>query len=161
MTEQEPQSLVALFNTLAVATEAMYALQAVGVPYANITMQSHSVDEIAQSFATPIADDDDLVWSLAVLVGEPLYSKAVATLGAAHAFALGQQDATLGGRDVIERGRTAWGHYVFKPAAATDQIGEAAGTAGTSGVISSGAFAKDSHSESKPAATNVTDAARG
>ena len=161
MTESEPQSLIALFNTLATATEAMYAVQAAGVPYANLTLESHNVDDVAASVAKPIADDDGLVWSLAVLVGEPLYSKAVAALRTQPAFALGQQDATLGGRDVVERGRTAWGHYVFAAVAASDQVGEGAGTVGTTGVTSSGVFASGSHSEAKPATPNVKDAARG
>lgn len=158
---ENPETIVALFGTLADATAALHALQDNGVPYANISMTSHSSDEVAASLGRPIEDDDGQVWALSVLVGEPLYTKTLEVLRTQQALALGQQTAALSGRDEVERGRTAWGHYVFEPVAATNQVGEAAGTAGTTGIISTGAFAAKANAEEKPAADQVKDQARG
>lgn len=160
-TDNTPETTVALFGTLANATAALYALQDAGVPYANITMTSHTGDEVAASISQPVEADDGQVWALSVLVGEPLRTKALDVLRTQHTFALGQQAAAMSGRDEGERGRTAWGHYVFEPVGATNQVGDSAGTAGTTGVISSGAFAATANAEEKPAADQVKDQARG
>lgn len=159
MTQQEPQTLVALFGTLADATAALHALQDAGVPYANISMDTHTSSELHGSLGAATLPDQ--VWSLAVLIGEPLHTKALDVLREQHAFALGQQTPPLDGRDEIDRGRTAWGHYVFEPVDSSHWVGDAAGTAGTTGIISSGAFADNAHAEDKPAKQNVPDQARG
>lgn len=159
--ENAPETTVALFGTLATATAALYALQDAGVPYANISMTSHTSDEVAASLGHPIEDDDGQVWALSVLIGEPLHSKALDVLRSQQTFAVGQQAAALAGRDEVERGRTAWGHYVFEPVAASDRVGEAAGTAGTTGIINSGAFASKANAEDNPPAQDGKDQARG
>ncbi|MBC8160821.1 MAG: hypothetical protein H7Z42_06330 [Roseiflexaceae bacterium] len=155
--EQKPQSLVALFGRLAEAEAALHALQEAGVAYANISMASHEVAAVEPSVGHAVADDDGLVWSLAVLVGEPLHTKALGVLRAQPTFALGQQPAEFAGRDTVDRGRTAWGHYVFEPVAASGWVGEAAVTSGTSGIISSGALSERANVQDSPSTDKVKE----
>lgn len=159
MTEQAPQTLVALFDSLEDTTAALFALQDAGVPYANITMAAHSGADVQASLNDTTVPEN--VWSLAVFVGEPLHATALRVLNQQPAFRIGQQAPSNDGRDEVDRGRIAWGHYVFAPAGATDQVGDAAGTTGTTGIINSGVFGNDAHAEGKPAKGKLIDDARG
>ena len=161
MTEQEPQTLVALFGRLAQAEAALHALQDAGVPYANISLASHDPEAVELSVGHTITDDDGLIWSLSVLIGEPLFTKSNEVLRGQDAFALGQQPAAYAGRDTIDRGKTAWGHYVFEPVAASSWVGDAAGTAGTTGIISSGALSDRANVQDSPSTDKVKDQMRG
>ncbi len=161
MTEaaNDPQTLVALFSGLADATAALEALQAAGVPYANITMGTHTADELQDTVGQHHTLPSQL-WSLSVLIDEPLHSTSSDVMREHNPLVLGHQTAEHGGRNEVERGKTAWGHYVFEPVAATDRVMDAAGTSGTTGVISSGVFADGSVAEGKPSDA-VRDQARG
>lgn len=160
MTEQAPETLVALYGSLANATAALDDLEAAGVPYVNIHMAAHTADELRDTVGRTVALPEQ-AWSIAVLVGEPLRTKAIAVLRSHDPFTLGSQPADHGGRGEVERGMAAWGHYVFEAVAATDQVGDAAGTAGTTGVISSGIFANKSVGEGNPSERAMPDQERG
>jgi len=64
--------------------------------------------------------------------------------------ALSRQHAPEHGRSESDQGALAWGHYVFATPAATDWVGDSAGTNGTTGVISSGVFADGALAEGNP-----------
>lgn len=56
-------------------------------------------------------------------------------------LAVGRASAAGTGRNEAEQGAIAWQHYRFGGPDGTDQIADAAGTSGTTGIISSGVFA--------------------
>src|SRR5262249_46841809 len=81
--------------------------------------------------------------------------KALEALDAHHPFATGRMPAANAGRGDADRGAIAWRHYVFWTPAATDAVGEYAGTTGTTGVISSGVFADGAQAEGNPPANAI------
>jgi len=147
--EHAPETLVALFATLTDAEAALNALQDAGVPYPNIRMTAHTPAELEGAQLGDISAPERL-WSLAVLLDPKWRDKAQDVLEAHHPFAFGRMPAENAGRGDADRGAIAWRHYVFEAPAATDAVGEGAGTTGTTGIISSGVFAEGTLAEGNP-----------
>lgn len=136
--QQSAEVIIALYGTLADAEAALQALQASGIDYAHIRLQAHA--GAAYAVALPLGDTrPEQVWTL-TLPAEVVSAQAEELLQQHNALDLGRAPAPAAGRDEVDQGAIAWRHYRFD-AAGSDQIGEAAGTTGTTGVISSGAFA--------------------
>ena len=79
-------------------------------------------------------------------------------LHAQPAFALGRLPTDDNRADDTERGAIAWRHYVFETSAATDAVGEYAGSTGNTGIISSGVFAEGAKAEANPPADALESA---
>ncbi|HEX9373845.1 MAG TPA: hypothetical protein VF897_22730 [Roseiflexaceae bacterium] len=156
--QREPEHLVALFATLADAEATLHALQDAGVPYPDIRLGTHAPGDLDHA---TIAERTQLsgialperFWSLVVVLDPQWRAAALAVLHSRQPLALGRLPALDNRRDDTERGAIAWRHYVFETPAATDAIGEYAGTTGNTGVISSGAFADGARVEGNPPTT--------
>jgi hypothetical protein len=93
-------------------------------------------------------------WSVAVALDAQAGDKAAELLRRHAPLAVSTLPAPDHGRGDPVRGALAWRHYVFETDAATDAIGEYAGTTGNTGVISSGAFASGAKVEGNPPASD-------
>jgi hypothetical protein len=158
--EQIPETIVALYATLADAEATLHDLEAAGVPYPAIRLGTHTPGdldraELAERTALAGISLPDHYWTLAVALEPPWADKAVELLRQRAPLAVGTLLAPDHGRGDTDRGALAWRHYVFETSAATDAIGEFAGTTGTTGVISSGAFAKGARVEGNPPTVGV------
>jgi hypothetical protein len=154
-TEYAPQTIVALYAALADAENAMYALEAAGVPYPATRLAAHTpaaLDraDIVERTALAGISVPDQIWSLAVALDAPSAEKAAELLRGHAPVAVVTLPAPVHGRGAPDRGALAWRHYVFETSAATDAVGEYAGTTGNTGVISSGAFADGAKVEGNP-----------
>jgi hypothetical protein len=159
-TENAPQTIVALYTSLADAENTLRDLEAAGVPYPAIRLAPHTPDDldradIAERTALAGISLPEHFWSLAVALDAQAGDKAAELLRRHAPLAVGTLPAPDHGRDDTDRGALAWRHYVFETDAATDWAGESAGTTGTTGVISSGAFASGAKVEGNPPATGV------
>lgn len=149
-----PELYAAVFADLAAAEAVLHELQAAGVPYPAIRMGTHAPAELA---GTPLAERASragiagrTLWSLTVSLGPQWRDGAIETLRHCGPFALGRLPAPDNRANDTERGAIAWRHYVFETDAATDAVGEYAGTTGTTGVISSGVFADGAQATGNP-----------
>jgi hypothetical protein len=154
-TEHLPQTIVALFATLVDAEGALHALEAAGVPYPATRLAAHtSADleraDIAERTALAGISVPEQFWSVAVALDAPKADQAAELLRRHAPLAVGTLPAPDHGRGEPDNGALAWSHYVFETSAATDAVGEYAGTTGTTGVISSGAFADGAKVERNP-----------
>ncbi|HEX5689399.1 MAG TPA: hypothetical protein VFX76_05325, partial [Roseiflexaceae bacterium] len=113
--------------------------------------------DIAERTALAGINLPDQCWSLAVALDPKWGDKAVELLRQHAPLAIGTLPATDRGRSDADRGALAWRHYVFETPSATDAIGEYAGTTGTTGVISSGAFATGAKAEGNPPTTGTPE----
>jgi hypothetical protein len=156
--EHMPETLIALYTTLADAEAALHELQSAGVPYPDIRLDRLAPRDLAY---TPLADRlaqagdsaPEQYWSLSVVL-EPAWSdKAADVLRKYQPVALGTIPALERGRGDTERGAIAWRHYVFESPAATDWAGESAGTTGTTGIATSGAFGEGAKVEDNQLST--------
>jgi len=159
-TEYAPQTIVALYATLADAEHALQELEAAGVPYPATRMAAHTPADldradITERTALAGISVPDHFWSLAVALDSEGSDKAAELLRQHDPLAVGTLPAPDRGRGDPDRGALAWRHYVFESHAATDWAGESAGTTGTTGVINSGAFADGAKVEGNPPATGV------
>jgi hypothetical protein len=162
--QREPETIVALFGTLADTEAALNDLQGAGVPYPDIHMGAHTPADLDR---TTIAERADLAgiaapeqfWSLAVVLDPKWREKAIATLRQRQPFAFGRLPSLDTRRDDTERGAIAWRHYVFESPAAADWAGESAGTTGFTGLTNSGVFAEGARAEGNPptSATPASD----
>ena len=154
-TESMPETVMALYANLADAETTLRELEAAGVPYPAIRLAAHTpadIDraELAERSALAGISLPDHFWSLAVAL-EPQWAGKAAELLRQHApLAVGTLTAPDHGRGDADRGALAWRHYVYETPAATDAVGEFAGTTGNTGVISSGAFATGAKVEGNP-----------
>jgi hypothetical protein len=159
-TEYAPQTIVALYATLADAESTLNALEAAGVPYPATRLAAHTPADIERA---DIAERTVLTgislpehfWSVAVALDTPKGDQAAELLRRNTPLAVGTLPAPDHGRGDVDRGALAWRHYIFETNAATDAVGEYAGTTGTTGVISSGAFATGANVEGKPPIADV------
>jgi hypothetical protein len=156
-TEYEPQTIVALYATLADAESTLHALETAGVPYPATRLAAHTPADleradIAERTALAGISVPDQFWSVAVALDAPAGDQAAELLRQHAPLAVGTLPAPDRGRGDPDRGALAWGHYVFETNVATDAVGEYAGTTGNTGVISSGAFADGANVESNPPA---------
>jgi len=159
-TEYTPQTIVALYATLADAEMTLHELETAGVPYPATRLAAHTPADleradIAERTALGGVAMPEQFWSVAVALDTPAGEQAAELLRRHAPLAVGTLPAPDHGRGDPDRGALAWGHYVFETSAATDAIGEYAGTTGTTGVISSGAFADDAKIEGNPPAIGV------
>lgn len=141
--EQQIQPIeqrTALFGTLAGAEAALHALQDAGTPYPAIRMASYAAADLAGTQLAGRAGAAEQFWALTVTLDDAWRDKALAALRASEPFAIGQLPTGDNRANDTERGAIAWRHYVFETGAATDAVGDFAGTTGTTGVISSGVF---------------------
>src|SRR5262245_59217660 len=152
--EHVPETIVALYPTLADAEAALNALQDAGVPYPDIQMAALTPSDPERAQLGDISAPERL-WSLAVLPDPKWRDKALDVLEAHHPFAIGRMPAANAGRGDADRGAIAWRHYVFWTPASTDAVGDFAGTTGTTGVISSGVFADGALAEGNPPANAI------
>ncbi len=159
-TENAPQTIVALYAALADAEATLYELEAAGVPYPATRLAAHTPADIDRADITErtalagIALPEQF-WSLAVALDAQAGDKAAELLRRHAPLAVGTLPAPDHGRGDTDRGALAWRPYVFETDAATDWAGESAGTTGTTGVISSGAFASGAKVEGNPPAIGV------
>lgn len=150
---QAPEQRTALFAALADAEAALHALQEAGAPYPAIRMHSYAAAELA---GTPVeqraaqAQISENFWALTVTLDAAWRDKALAALAAHRPFAVGSLPTGDNRANDTERGAIAWRHYVFETGAATDAVGDGAGTTGTTGVISSGVFADNALATGNP-----------
>lgn len=151
---EAPELYAAVFGDLAAAESTLHDLQAAGVPYPAIRMGTHTAEELA---GTPLAERvasagqaGRALWSLTLTLDPQWREQALTTLHAAGTLALGRLPAPDNRANDTERGAIAWRHYVFETDAATDAVGEGAGTTGTTGVISSGVFADGALASGNP-----------
>ena len=154
-TEYAPQTIVALYASLADAEKTLQVLEAAGVPYPATRLNAHTpadLDRADSAERTVLAGITlpEQFWSVAVAQDAPAGDQAVELLRRHAPLAVGTLPAPDHGRGDPDRGALAWGHYVFETNAVTDAIGEYAGTTGTTGVISSGAFADGAKVEGNP-----------
>ena len=144
--QRTPERVVAIYGTLTATEGAFHALQDMGIPASNIQMEVHTAAEqvsLPQTVSIP-----DTYWSLVVSSGDTI-DQAIEVLQQHQPLAVGRRKVATGVDDV-DQGSIAWGHYVFETSAATDQATDAAGTAGTTGIISSGVFSQDALAEGRP-----------
>jgi hypothetical protein len=161
-TEGAPQTLVALYATLADAENTLHELEAAGIPYPATRLAAHTPAEleradIAERTALAGINLPEHFWSLAVALDAQASDKAAELLRRHAPLAMATLPAPDHGRGDPDRGALAWSHYVFATDAATDAVGEYAGTTGNTGVISSGAFASGAKVEGDPPAIGVPD----
>ena len=154
-TEYAPQTIVALYASLADAEKTLQVLEAAGVPYPATRLNAHTPADldradIAERAVLAGITLPEQFWSVAVALDAPAGDQAVELLRRHAPLAVGTLPAPDHGRGDPDRGALAWGHYVFETNAVTDAIGEYAGTTGTTGVISSGAFADGAKVEGNP-----------
>jgi hypothetical protein len=148
---------VALFASLADAQAALDAAQAAGAPYPALRLAAHTPDDLA-GLAPAIGARPGApgaagqLWSLTLIPDAKWRDAALDALRAHHPIAIGQRPTDDNRRDDTERGAIAWRHYVFETDAATDAVGDGAGTNGTTGVINSGVFADGARAEGNPPA---------
>jgi hypothetical protein len=159
-TEYAPQTIVALYATLADAEHTLRDLEAAGVPYPATRLGTHTPADldradIAERTALAGITLPEHFWSVAVALDAQAADQAAELLRRHTPLAMGTLPAPDHGRGDPDRGALAWRHYVFETDAATDWAGESAGTTGTTGVISSGAFASGAKVEGNPPATGV------
>jgi hypothetical protein len=147
---------VAVFASLADAQAALEAAQAAGAPYPALRLAAHTpsdLEGLAPAIGARLAAGAPAqLWSLTLIPDAKWRDAALDALRAHHPVALGQRPADDNRRDDTERGAIAWRHYVFETDAATDTVGEGAGTTGTTGVINSGVFADGARAEGNPPA---------
>lgn len=147
---------VAVFASLADAQEALEAAQAAGAPYPALRLAAHTpteLDGLASAIdARLAAGAPGQLWSLTLIPDAKWRDAALDALRAHQPVAFGQRPTDDNRRDDTERGAIAWRHYVFETNAATDTVGEGAGTTGTTGVINSGVFADGARAEGNPPA---------
>lgn len=138
--EQSPEMIVALYDQLANAEAALADLQAAGLDYAVIRMEAHDASEFASALqhAAPISGN---IWSLTIPAEAGATDDAQAALNNHDPVAVGQAPAPDKGRDEVKQGAIAWRHYRLNGPPGTDQVTDAAGTSGTTGIITSGLFA--------------------
>jgi hypothetical protein len=159
-TESVPQTIVALYARLADAEATLHELEAAGIPYPATRMAAHTPAdlahaELAERTALAGIRLPEQFWSLGVALDTQAGDKAAELLRRHAPLAVGTLPAPDHGRGDTDRGALAWRHYVFETTAATDWAGESAGTTGTTGVISSGAFATGAKVEGNPPAIAV------
>ncbi len=161
MTEKQPipKALVAMYTTLAAAEAALHDLQDAKIPYPNIRMRAHPAGDPDRPQLAG-ADAANPFWSLNVLLDEQEPSPAEEVLRKHSPLTIGWLPAPDAGRSETDQGAIAWRHYVFYSPAATDEIGDAAGTTGTTGISSSGAFTDGALAEGNPPARGVDDGHR-
>jgi hypothetical protein len=141
------ETLVARYARLANAEAALHELQAATIPYPDIRMGAQAAHDC------PYAGEGDrsaICWSLTVMLDGPASERADPILRQHAPRALSRQTAPQHGRSETDQGAIAWRHYVFATPAATDWIGDNAGTNGTTGIISSGVFAAGALAEGNP-----------
>jgi len=160
--EYAPETIMAFYSTLADAERTLTELEAAGVPYPAIRLAAHTPADldradIGERTALAGITLPDHFWSLAVAPEPQWVNQAVELLHQHAPLATRTLPAPDHGRGDPDRGALAWRHYVFETQAATDAIGEFAGTTGTTGVISSGAFATGAKVEGNPPVMGLPD----
>jgi hypothetical protein len=141
------ETLVARYASLADAEAALHELQAATIPYLDIRMGAQAAQDC------PHARENDrpaTCWSLTVMLDGPARERVDPILRQHAPRALSRQLAPQHGRSETDQGAIAWRHYVFATPAATDWVGDSAGTNGTTGIISSGVFADGALAEGNP-----------
>jgi hypothetical protein len=141
------ETLVARYTRLADAEAALHELQGAAIPYPDIRMGAQAAQGCPHARE---GDHSATCWSLTVMLDGPASERADAILRQHAARALSRQPAPEHGRSETDQGALAWRHYVFASPAATDWIGDDAGTNGTTGVINSGVFAGGALAEGNP-----------
>jgi len=144
-----PETVVALYGELAAAEAAMSALEAAGIPYPDIRLRPHRIDDLDRPDLGAVTLSD-IFWSLNVVIDQRGVYHAEDILLSHHPLATGRMPALLHGRSDTDLGALAWRHYVFETPLATDQVGETAGTTGNTGVSISGVFANGALAEGNP-----------
>lgn len=151
--ERAPTIIVAVYNALTPAEEALHALQEAGIPYPNIELGAAAPADLGQ---LPVAEAlPEQLWTLTVALDDPDVERVAALLYERRPLAIGRARSRTPARSDADRGALAWRHYVFESPAAADQIGDTAGTTGTTGITSSGVFAEGARAEGNPPATGA------
>lgn len=150
-----PEAIVGFYRTLADAEATLNELQAAGIPYPDIRLSAHTASDPDRP-PLEATRGQEHCWSIAVLLDDPGRAQMAEEVLRRHQpLALGRQPAPNRGRSSADRGAIAWRHYVFETPLATDAVSDAAGTTGTTGVISSGVFASGALAEGNPPARQL------
>lgn len=142
MAEEHPL-VAAIYTSLADVEGALNALLADGIPYEHTHLGEHVGDDPIRAAVS--ASLPERFWSLAVKPAERDPQLLTEQLTAHGALSVGRLRAPELARSDPERGAVAWGHFVFESPASTNQQPEASGANGTTGIVSSGAFAEGAH----------------
>lgn len=146
--EHSRRTIVALYRRLEDAEAALNAIQDAGVPYHETFLGVHTDSDAERPIvAEPLPDH---FWSLAVGGEEARHAELSEILQLHKAFRIGYIEKPIELRAESARGAIAWGHLVFDSPASSDQVGDAAGSSGTTGIINSGAFADSAHVQREP-----------
>jgi hypothetical protein len=146
--EHTPEVIIALYDQLADAEAALNDLQAAGLDYAVIQMGTHDARDYAGTLQ-PGALASGNVWSLTIPADAGATRDAQAALTNHNPLAVGRAPAPNKGRDEVTQGAIAWQHYRLNGPPGTDEVTDAAGTSGTTGIINSGAFADSDPNKTK------------
>jgi hypothetical protein len=135
----------------------MDAAQAAGAPYPALRLSALAADELEQLVSAASTNAAQVRmpaqgWSVVATLEPKWREQVLAALRDLRPLQLGRWAAPDNRRDDTERGAIAWRHYVFETSAATDAVGEYAGTTGTTGIINSGVFADGARAEGNPPA---------
>jgi hypothetical protein len=141
------ETLIARYARLADAEAALHELQDATIPYSDIRMGAQTAQDCPHAQA---GDRSATCWSLTVMLDGPASERVEPILRQHAPRGLSRQPAPEHGRSESDQGALAWGHYVFATPAATDWVGDYAGTSGTTGIISSGVFADGALAEGNP-----------
>ena len=138
--EQSPEVIIALYDQLANAESALADLQAAGLDYSVIRMEAHDASEYAADLQQAMPASGN-IWSLTIPVEAGPTDEVQAALNNHDPLAVGRALAPDQGHDEVKQGAVAWRHYRLNGPPGTDQVTDAAGTSGTTGIITSGLFA--------------------
>src|SRR5215218_365007 len=112
-TEYAPQTIVALYATLADAENTLHALEAAGVPYPAIRLAAHTPADldradISERAALAGISLPEQFWSLGVALDAPAGEKSTDLLRRHAPLAVGTLPAPDRGRGDPDRGALAW-----------------------------------------------------
>lgn len=144
-----PEMIVALYGTLRDTQSAMYALESAGVPYPTIRINNHSINDPDRPRLEAMTLPEPF-WSLSVTLKASDPGQVTQVLKQHRPLAIGRMPAPQAGRDEVDQGAIAWRHYVFELPEVTPSLPESIGSSGTTGIISTGAFAEGAKAERDP-----------
>jgi len=151
-----PEMLVGLYKTLRDAQNAMYELEAAGVPHPSLKIASHSLHD-AERPQVEAQTLPESFWSLSVTLRTANDDQVHVVLQQHDPLAIGREQAPLAGRSDVDRGAIAWRRYVFEPPPLTPGYPESRGNAGTTGTVSTGMFVEGGKAEGNPPVEGFPD----
>ncbi len=144
-----PEIIIATYAHLRGAQDTMYDLENHGVPYPTIRLNNHSSSDpdlpLIEQTHLP-----DMFWSLSVVLKDDDANHVLDIMNSHEPLTVGRGLAPDKGRDVVDQGAIAWRHYVFVLPGMIPGYPETRGNSGTTGTLSTGAFAEGAVAENTP-----------